>query len=57
MLELRRQAQGAGAPWVPTLLVVDENGVCAWTGAALTMKLARLLGPVQLISVGSGLGA
>lgn len=42
----REEAVGNASPWAPTL--VDVNGVGevrAWTGARMTVKLARVLGP------------
>jgi hypothetical protein len=52
MLELRRRALGDNPPWLPTLIAVDdETQIRAWTGAALSMRLARLLGPARSLRV------
>lgn len=52
IVELRRQAFGEQQPpWLPTLLAWDKERVRAWTGPALSMRLARLLGPAQSVCV------
>ncbi|WP_447034624.1 bacteriocin fulvocin C-related protein [Streptomyces sp. DSM 118878] len=48
---LRVRALGEGAEWAPTLLAVDGDQVRAWTGAALSLRLARLLGPADSLRV------
>ncbi|MFI7320261.1 bacteriocin fulvocin C-related protein [Streptomyces venezuelae] len=48
---LRAQALGDGAEWAPTLLAVDGDQVRAWTGTALSLRLARLLGPANSLRV------
>ncbi|WP_157874497.1 bacteriocin fulvocin C-related protein [Streptomyces sp. AcH 505] len=48
---LRARALGEGAPWAPTLLAVNGNQVRAWTGTALSLRLARLLGPADSLRV------
>jgi len=49
--ELRRQAYGtAEAPWAPTLLQTGRP-VRAWTGTALSLRLAGLLGPTRSVRV------
>lgn len=48
---LRRRALGPTPPFAPTLLRVDATGVRAWTGPALSLRLARLLGPARSIQV------
>lgn len=45
--ELRHQAMGESPPWAPTLLHTDSASVRAWTGPAMSVRLARLLGPVR----------
>lgn len=49
--DLRVRALGEGAEWAPTLLAVDGDQVRAWTGAALSLRLARLLGPSDSLRV------
>ncbi|MFE6667459.1 bacteriocin fulvocin C-related protein [Streptomyces sp. NPDC057697] len=49
--ELRERALGVGAEWAPTLLAVDGEQVRAWTGTALSLRLARLLGPSDSLRV------
>ncbi|MEV1023211.1 bacteriocin fulvocin C-related protein [Streptomyces sp. NPDC050264] len=48
---LRARALGEGAEWAPTLLAVDGDQVRAWTGTALSLRLARLLGPSDSLRV------
>ncbi|MFJ5271121.1 bacteriocin fulvocin C-related protein [Streptomyces sp. NPDC088358] len=48
---LRTRALGDGAAWAPTLLAVDGDQVRAWTGTALSLRLARLLGPADSLRV------
>jgi hypothetical protein len=48
---LRARALGDGAEWAPTLLAVDGDQVKAWTGTALSLRLARLLGPPDSLRV------
>lgn len=48
---LRERAPGEGAEWAPTLLAVDGDQVRAWTGPALSLRLARLLGPSDSLRV------
>lgn len=48
---LRARALGEGAEWAPTLLAVDGDQVRAWTGTALSLRLARLLGPSHSLRV------
>lgn len=54
--ELRTRALGVGAEWAPTLLEVDGDQVRAWTGTALSLRLARLLGPADSLRVVRALG-
>ncbi|MFI7382843.1 bacteriocin fulvocin C-related protein [Streptomyces sp. NPDC049813] len=54
--DLRARALGAGAAWAPTLLAVDGDRVRAWTGTALSVRLARLLGPSDSLRVVRALG-
>ncbi|MET9495618.1 bacteriocin fulvocin C-related protein [Streptomyces sp. NPDC006552] len=54
--ELRARALGDGAVWAPTLLAVDGERVRAWTGTALSVRLARLLGPADSLRVVRALG-
>lgn len=42
--DLRRAAIGANAPWAPTLLSIGSEGVRAWTGLPLSVRLSRTLG-------------
>ncbi|MGW1427852.1 bacteriocin fulvocin C-related protein [Streptomyces sp. NPDC002431] len=49
--ELRARAMGERAEWAPTLLAVDGDRVRAWTGTALSVRLARLLGPADSLRV------
>ncbi|MEU7004638.1 bacteriocin fulvocin C-related protein [Nonomuraea sp. NPDC046570] len=44
VVEWRKQALGDDAPFTPTLLRVGGDGVRAWTGAAMAMRLAVRLG-------------
>ncbi|MFF3485677.1 bacteriocin fulvocin C-related protein [Streptomyces sp. NPDC002701] len=48
---LRERALGGTPVWAPTLLAVDGDHVRAWTGTALSVRLARLLGPVDSLRV------
>ncbi|MFF2993456.1 bacteriocin fulvocin C-related protein [Streptomyces sp. NPDC057950] len=48
---LRARALGDGAEWAPTLLAVSGDRVRAWTGTALSLRLARLLGPSASLRV------
>ncbi|MFJ2828421.1 bacteriocin fulvocin C-related protein [Streptomyces sp. NPDC087263] len=48
---LRARALGDGAEWAPTLLAVKGDQVRAWTGTALSLRLARLLGPADSLRV------
>ncbi|ANS70623.1 hypothetical protein SLINC_8399 [Streptomyces lincolnensis] len=48
---LRARALGEGAEWAPTLLAVKGDQVRAWTGTALSLRLARLLGPSDSLRV------
>ncbi|WP_329191396.1 bacteriocin fulvocin C-related protein [Streptomyces sp. NBC_01435] len=48
---LRARALGERAEWAPTLLAVDGHQVRAWTGTALSLRLARLLGPSESLRV------
>ncbi|MGQ4387981.1 bacteriocin fulvocin C-related protein [Streptomyces sp. SAS_270] len=48
---LRTRALGDGAEWAPTLLAVNGDRVRAWTGTALSLRLARLLGPSDSLRV------
>jgi hypothetical protein len=52
---LRARALGEGARWAPTLLAVDGDQVRAWTGTALSLRLARLLGPTDSLRVARAL--
>lgn len=52
----RDRALGADAEWAPTLLRVDGDRVRAWTGAAMSVPLARRLGPVASVRVVTALG-
>lgn len=47
----RERALGLDAPWAPTLIAVEGGEVRAWTGAALALRLGRLLGPRRLWQV------
>lgn len=40
----RGETVGADAPWVPTLIRVDETGARAWTGFAMGLRLLQRLG-------------
>ncbi|GLY80194.1 bacteriocin fulvocin C-related protein [Actinoallomurus iriomotensis] len=53
---LRERAMGADPVWAPTLLRVDGDRVRAWTGAAMSMTLARRLGPADSVRVIHALG-
>ncbi|GHJ35284.1 hypothetical protein Sm713_08930 [Streptomyces sp. TS71-3] len=53
---LRARALREGAEWAPTLLAVDGDQVRAWTGTALSLRLARLLGPSDSLRVVRALG-
>ncbi|MEU6003918.1 bacteriocin fulvocin C-related protein [Streptomyces sp. NPDC047197] len=48
---LRARALGEGGEWAPTLLAVNGDQVRAWTGTALSLRLARLLGPADSLRV------
>ncbi|MFD2467630.1 bacteriocin fulvocin C-related protein [Amycolatopsis silviterrae] len=48
---LRQQALGDHPPFAPTLLLVDGDRVRGWTGPALSLRLARVLGPARSIAV------
>ncbi|TQJ92230.1 hypothetical protein FBY22_3085 [Streptomyces sp. SLBN-31] len=48
---LRARALGDAAEWAPTLLAVGGDRVRAWTGTALSLRLARLLGPSASLRV------
>lgn len=48
---LRARALGEGAEWAPTLLAIDGDRVRGWTGTALSLRLARLLGPSDSLRV------
>ncbi|MFC9843848.1 bacteriocin fulvocin C-related protein [Streptomyces sp. NPDC060223] len=52
---LRARALGEGAAWAPTLLAVNGGQVRAWTGTALSLRLARLLGPADSLRVARAL--
>jgi hypothetical protein len=52
----RAQALGDEAPWAPTLLRVDDNGVDAWTGPAMALPLVRRIGPRAVFRVVYALG-
>lgn len=54
--EWRVQAFGANSLLRPTLFALSESRVKAWTGAALTLQLGRLLGPRKLWQVIGHLG-
>lgn len=47
--DMRHHAQGEQPPWAPTLLAVDATGVRAWTGTALSARLALVLGPLSSV--------
>jgi hypothetical protein len=49
--ELRRRAYGERPPFAPTLLRVEGDRVRAWTGTALSVRLARLLGLSRSLAV------
>lgn len=44
MMSWRRQSLGENAPWLPTLVEVENGKVKAWTGARMGMALSRCLG-------------
>ncbi|MEU2578674.1 bacteriocin fulvocin C-related protein [Streptomyces anulatus] len=46
---MRHHALGEQPPWAPTLLSVDATGVRAWTGTALSARLALVLGPLDSV--------
>jgi hypothetical protein len=52
----REQGLGAQPPWAPTLLKVQGVDVCAWMGAAMSIPLARRLGPRATLRVLQSLG-
>jgi hypothetical protein len=54
---LRERALGVDAAWTPTLLRVDGDRVRAWTGAAMSVRLSRRLGPSDTARVIHALGA
>lgn len=43
----REQALGPDSPWVPTLILVEGSTVRAWTGGAMALRLALLVGPTR----------
>lgn len=47
----REKAFGADAPWAPTLFAVEPDGVRAWIGPRLALRLAQLVGPAATLSV------
>ncbi|WP_125728252.1 bacteriocin fulvocin C-related protein [Kibdelosporangium aridum] len=53
--ELRERVLGQEPVWAPTLLAVDGENVRAWTGAALSVRMARLLGVRGSLRVASAL--
>lgn len=54
---VRQQVFGSDPPWEPTLLAFGDDGVRAWTGPGLVMRLARLLGLRRALSVLGELGS
>jgi hypothetical protein len=54
---MREKAMGADPEWRPTLLRIDGDQVRAWTGAAMSIPLARRLGPADTVRVVQSLGA
>jgi hypothetical protein len=52
----RRQALGEDAPWAPTLIEVDADGVKARTGLRVGIAPSRRLGPVATWRVMQALG-
>jgi hypothetical protein len=52
----RQQGLGAQPPWAPTLLKVTGDHVRAWTGAAMSVRLASRLGPRSTVRVLQSLG-
>ncbi|MFF0738773.1 bacteriocin fulvocin C-related protein [Streptomyces sp. NPDC004111] len=54
--EWRAAALGPDAPWVPTLLRARGTAARAWTGARMSLPLARLLGPRGTVRVLHALG-
>jgi hypothetical protein len=48
---LRQRTLGAHPPFVPTLLAVDSDGVRAWTGPRMSLRMSLLLGPRRCIAV------
>lgn len=54
---LRERAMGPDPEWAPTLLCVGDDRVRAWTGAAMSVHLARRLGPADTVCVVHALGA
>ncbi|MEU2789947.1 bacteriocin fulvocin C-related protein [Streptomyces sp. NPDC007100] len=54
--EWRRRALGETAPWAPTLLRTQGDRVRAWTKAAMSVPLARRLGPRSTVTVLQALG-
>ncbi|GAB3874138.1 hypothetical protein GCM10029964_015610 [Kibdelosporangium lantanae] len=51
VVELRRKSMGDEPRWAPTLLAVNGDDVRAWTGPALSVRLARLLGVAGSVRV------
>ncbi|MEV0227119.1 bacteriocin fulvocin C-related protein [Streptomyces sp. NPDC050704] len=54
--EWRASALGPDAPWVPTLLRARGTAARAWTGARMSLPLARRLGPRGTVRVLRALG-
>jgi len=47
----REQALGSNVPWTPTLFAIKGGDVQAWTGSAMTWRLAQLVSPASAWSV------
>lgn len=52
----RNQALGENAPWVPTLLEIEDDEVRAWSGWRMGWALGRAIGPTATWRVMQALG-
>jgi len=52
----RQQSLGPTAPWAPTLMRIQDSDVRAWIGAAMSIRLLRLLGARSTVRVVTALG-
>lgn len=55
--EWQHAAFGANPPFVPTLFMVIDADVRAWTGSAMTARLTRLLGPRRALKLARVVGS